>query len=58
VPGTWDHRADVLPLWGRLDGLPVADAKRLKALGDENRRPKKLVAGLSLDNAMLASLHD
>jgi hypothetical protein len=30
----------------------------LKALGDENRRLKKLVADLSLDNAILASLHD
>ena len=38
---------------GKYDGLQVADAKRLKALEDENRRLKKLVADLSLDNAML-----
>lgn len=40
--------------WRRkYDGLQVADARRLKALEDENRRLKKLVADLSLDNAML-----
>jgi putative transposase len=38
---------------GKYDGLQVSDAKRLKALEDENRRLKKLVADLSLDNAML-----
>ena len=38
---------------GKLDGIRVADAKRLRALEDENRRLKKLVADLSLDNAML-----
>ena len=38
---------------GKYDGLQVPDAKRLKALEDENRRLKKLVADLSLDNAML-----
>jgi putative transposase len=38
---------------GKLDGIQVADAKRLRALVDENRRLKKLVADLSLDNAML-----
>jgi hypothetical protein len=32
---------------GQLDGLPVAEAKRLKALEDKNRRLKKLVADLS-----------
>jgi putative transposase len=31
----------------------VSEAKRLKALEDENRRLKNLVAELSLDNAML-----
>jgi len=37
----------------KYDGLQVNDAKRLRALEDENRRLKKLVADLSLDNAML-----
>lgn len=31
----------------------LAEAKRLKALEDENRRLKKLVAELSLDNQLL-----
>ena len=38
---------------GKLDGVQVADVKRLRGLEDENRRLKKLVADLSLDNAML-----
>ena len=34
-------------------GLDVSDARRLKALEDENRRLKKLLAEAMLDNAML-----
>ena len=37
----------------KYGGLQISDAKRLKALEDENRRLKKLVADLSLDIAML-----
>jgi putative transposase len=37
----------------KYDGLQVSDAKRYRVLEDENRRLKKLVADLSLDNAML-----
>jgi putative transposase len=37
----------------KYDGLQVSDAKRFRALEDENRRLKRLVADLSLDNAML-----
>jgi putative transposase len=40
--------------WRRkYDGLEIAEARRLKVLEDENRRLKKLVADLALDNAML-----
>lgn len=34
-------------------GMKADDAKRLKHLEDENKRLKKLVADLSLDNDML-----
>ncbi len=34
-------------------GLELSEAKRLKALEEENRRLKRLVADLSLDNALL-----
>jgi putative transposase len=34
-------------------GLPVSEAKRLKALEEENRRLKRLVAEQALDLAML-----
>jgi putative transposase len=37
----------------KYGGLEVSEARRLKGLEDENRRLKKLVAELSLDNAML-----
>lgn len=37
-------------------GMKAADAKRLKELEIENGRLKKLVADLTLDNAMLKEL--
>lgn len=37
----------------KYGGLQVSEARRLKTLEDENRRLKRLVADLSLDNAML-----
>lgn len=37
----------------KYGGMQVSEARRLKLLEDENRRLKKLVADLSLDNAML-----
>ena len=40
--------------WKRhYGGLQVAEARKLKALEDENRRLKKLVADQALDLAML-----
>ena len=41
-------------LWRRkFAGMEVSDAKRLKALEDENRRLKRVVADLTLDKQML-----
>lgn len=37
----------------KYGGLEVSEAKRLKALEDENARLKKLLAETMLDNAML-----
>jgi len=37
----------------KYGGLEVSDARRLKALEDENARLKKLLAEAVLDNAML-----
>ena len=37
----------------RFGGLEVSDARRLKALEDENVRLKRLLADAMLDNAML-----
>jgi putative transposase len=37
----------------RYGGMDVSDARRLRALEDENARLKKLLAEAMLDNAML-----
>ena len=45
-------------LWrSKFGGLEVSDAKRLKALEDENAKLKKLRAEAMLDNAMLKDLN-
>jgi putative transposase len=41
----------------KYGGMTVSDARRLKALEEENRRLKKLVADLSLDNQMLKEIN-
>ena len=40
----------------KYGGLEVSEARRLKALEDENRRLKTVVADLTLDNQMLKSV--
>ena len=37
--------------------MDVSDAKRLRALEDENRRLKLMVANLSLDNEILRAVN-
>jgi putative transposase len=41
----------------RFGGMDVGDARKLKALEDENARLKKLLAEAMLDNAMLKDLN-
>ena len=41
---------------GKAKYLEVSDARRLKALEDENRRLKKLLAEAELDEAMLKEI--
>lgn len=38
-------------------GMEVSDAKRLRALEDENRRLKHIVAELTLDNQLLREVN-
>ena len=40
----------------KFGGLEVSEAKRLKALEDENAKLKKLLAEAMLDNAMLKDI--
>jgi hypothetical protein len=51
-PSDGDLGADILPkkLYG---GLVTGELRRLKQLEEENRRPKQLVADLSLDKHIL-----
>ena len=41
----------------KFGGLEVSDARRLKALEDENAKLKKLLAETMLDNAVLKDLN-
>ena len=41
----------------RFGGMEVGDARKLKALEDENAKLKKLLAEAMLDNAMLKDLN-
>ena len=41
----------------KYGGMEVSDARRLRALEDENRRLKHIVANLTLDNQALKALN-
>ncbi len=41
----------------KYGGMELSDAKKLKALEDENNRLKKMVADLMLDNTMLRDVN-
>lgn len=41
----------------KYGGMELSDAKKLKALEDENNRLKKMVADLMLDNTMLKDVN-
>ena len=41
----------------KYSGMEVSDVKRLKALEDENRRLKHIVADLTLDNQALKAIN-
>jgi hypothetical protein len=48
-----NHRADILLLAERVWGLHVDQARRLKDLEQENKKLRRLVVNLSLDNLVL-----
>ena len=49
--------ATFFKLKSRFGGMDVSDARKLKALEDENAKLKKLLAEAMLDNAMLKDLN-
>ena len=57
MPAARDLAADLLFLEIEVQrGLEVSEAKRLKALEDENRKLKKLLAEQVMDNATLKEM--
>ena len=52
----WISSATFYKWKAKYGGLEVSDARRLKALEDENRRLKRLLAESLLDNAALKDL--
>jgi putative transposase len=56
VPAPRDLERDTLQGKSKYGGLEVSDARRLKALEDENRKLKRLLADSLLDNAALKDL--
>lgn len=48
--------ASILQMEGRYGGMDVSEAKRLRALEDENTKLKRLLADAMLDNAALKDL--
>jgi hypothetical protein len=57
VPQARDLERHVLQMEGQVWRSRGSDAKRLKALEDENAKLKKLLAEAMLDNAMLKDLN-
>jgi len=57
-PGSHTAEGAVHPIrWrAKYGGMEGSDAKKLRALEDENRRLKTLVADLTLDNQMLKAV--
>lgn len=47
---TRDQHGDLRQMEAQARGIPVSEARRLKALEEDNRPLKKVVAGLALDN--------
>ena len=54
--GTGSARATVYAWKAKFGGLDVSEARRLKALEDENTKLKKLLADAMLDNVALKDL--
>ena len=56
VPQARHERCDVCSRKSKYGGLEVSEAKRLRSLGTENAKLKRLLADAMLDNAALKEL--
>src|SRR5262249_2066512 len=57
LPEARDIQRDILQVEGEVRGLGISDAKRLKALEDENAKLKKPLPQTMLDNAILKDIN-
>ena len=56
MPQARGQRATFYKWKAKFGGMDVSEARRLKALEDENAKLKRLLADAMLDNAMLKDL--
>jgi putative transposase len=56
VPEARAQLADLLQVEGQVGGMDVSEARRLKALEDENAKLKRMLADAMLDNVALKDL--
>ena len=57
MPEARDQHGVVYKYKAKFGGMEVSDARKLKALEDENAKLKKLLAEQMLDNAMLRDVN-
>lgn len=56
MPTSRRELGDILQVKSKYGGLEVSEARRLRALEEENARLKKLLAEAMLDNVVLKDL--
>ena len=56
MPPAWDQHSDLYAWKAKFGGMEVSDAKRLRALEDENAKLKRMLADAMLDNVALKDL--
>jgi putative transposase len=56
LSGERDSGIDVFNWWAKYGGMTASDIKRLRELEKENRRLKRMYAGLALQNRVLKDL--
>ena len=56
MPEAWHQPCDLLQVALRFGGMEISEARKLKALEEENRKLKKLLAETMLDASTLKEM--